>query len=303
VLAGAMNLHRLLASEAPDFFVYVSSAASLLGPLGGSAAEAVEGSFLAALAAERQHVGRPAVSLSWPLRFTNSPSEPAASASALEALAVLERVVLTGGAAPAHVASIAVDWPSFFESRPDIARSPLFERVLEARSAARASHHDGPSRDELLTAAPDERRALLEAYLRAELARLLGLPVSSVDTDTPVTAFGLDSLMAIQLKNQIESRLGVALSIVTMLGGMSIAQIAAKTQEELTVADHPPLNGSATKNGTGHGHHERNGEAARPGRKALDQMVAELDGLSESELDALIDELSDDECPDDDDVP
>ena len=47
-----------------------------------------------------------------------------------------------------------------------------------------------------------------------------------------MTSFGLDSLMAIQLKNRIETSLGVALSIVDMLAGLSLGGLAEKVCEE-----------------------------------------------------------------------
>jgi hypothetical protein len=76
---------------------------------------------------------------------------------------------------------------------------------------------EAPDRAALLAASPSERRAMVEAYLRQELARLLGAPVSADDMEMPVQALGLDSLMAIQVRNRVETGLGVALSLVDFL--------------------------------------------------------------------------------------
>jgi SAM-dependent methyltransferase/acyl carrier protein len=141
----------------------------------------------------------------------------------------------------------------------------------------------------------ERRRPLIESYLQAALGRLLGLPVSVVALDRPVTSFGLDSLMAIQLKNRIESALGVSLSIVTMLEGLSVAQIARRIHddlfhEEMSVVTPPPVyrNGKAHANGA----ELANGGSVRPARRGLDRMLDDLDDLSESELDTLIDDLT-----------
>ena len=54
---------------------------------------------------------------------------------------------------------------------------------------------------------PDRRRALL-AYLQGLLTQTLRL-AAPPDVDTGVSELGMDSLMALQLKSLLESRLGV----------------------------------------------------------------------------------------------
>ncbi len=68
-----------------------------------------------------------------------------------------------------------------------------------------------------------------------------------------MVSFGLDSLMAIQLKNRVEALAGVSISIVKLLEGLTVAQLAAEIDEALSGDDDRP----ELKNGFGQsGHHE-----------------------------------------------
>jgi hypothetical protein len=174
------------------------------------------------------------------------------------------------------------------------ASSPLLRRLLDEAPALGTGPAPGVWRP---AGTHEERLAALEEYLRNEFARLLGLPVSAVTLDRPVTSFGLDSLMAIQLKNRVETDLGVTLSIVTMLEGLSLTGIAGRILEELDRDAEEAVEHSRHRNGfhasvpgelhssTGSNGHS-NGAllAARP-------TIDDFDDLTESELDQMIDDL------------
>ncbi|MFP5263070.1 MAG: amino acid adenylation domain-containing protein [Blastocatellia bacterium] len=75
--------------------------------------------------------------------------------------------------------------------------------------------------------------ARLSSYLKAQLSDLLKIDLSQIDSQTPLTAFGIDSLMAIDLKHRIESNLGVVSPIGDFLQGLNINQIARHMVEQL----------------------------------------------------------------------
>jgi acyl transferase domain-containing protein/acyl-CoA synthetase (AMP-forming)/AMP-acid ligase II/SAM-dependent methyltransferase/acyl carrier protein len=127
-----------------------------------------------------------------------------------------------------------------------------------------------PDRAALLAATPFERRGLVDRYLRQELARLLGNPLSDDDMDMPVQSLGLDSLMAIQVRNRVEAGLGVALSLVDFLKGLRVRQLVDNIVKQLP--EKPP-------------------EAARAVAKrdaAVSVAASEVRSLSETELDSLL---------------
>jgi amino acid adenylation domain-containing protein len=91
-------------------------------------------------------------------------------------------------------------------------------------------------RDDLLAVAAEARPALLEAYLRAQIARLFHLALERVDSQQPLGALGLDSLMAIELQHAIETDLGLVLPMVRFLEDHSIAQLASDILTQVSLS-------------------------------------------------------------------
>ena len=68
---------------------------------------------------------------------------------------------------------------------------------------------------------------MLIHYLVGALAPILGVEAATLNAVRPVTDFGLDSLMALEFKNRIETDLTVTIPTVKLLQGPSIEKIAA----------------------------------------------------------------------------
>ncbi|HEY0993168.1 MAG TPA: amino acid adenylation domain-containing protein [Kofleriaceae bacterium] len=239
-LQGGYALHRVLAREPLEFFVLYSSMASILSsPLLGAYAAA--NAFLDTLAAHRRALGQPAISIGWgyweqigmgarfqTARGRDGTAEGMGSFSPAEGLAALERVI---AANPVHIGVMPIDWQRWRLAHGDAARLPVLADVCsgpaQPTAARRASKIDVAA---LLAQSPEEQTAALTAYLRRELARVLRLPEARIDIAQPLNRLGLDSLMAVELKNGIEADLGVMVPVVRFLQGPSIAQLA----EQLT---------------------------------------------------------------------
>ncbi|MES1244348.1 MAG: non-ribosomal peptide synthase/polyketide synthase [Acidobacteriota bacterium] len=88
-----------------------------------------------------------------------------------------------------------------------------------------------PTREALLALPPDERAALLETFLRERAAEALGVPVAAVDPERPLTALGLDSLSAVELKGGVESALGVEVPLAGLLEGEDVRALAGRLLE------------------------------------------------------------------------
>ncbi|MFL6236994.1 MAG: amino acid adenylation domain-containing protein, partial [Thermoanaerobaculia bacterium] len=106
---------------------------------------------------------------------------------------------------------------------------------------------EGPLREALLAAPAGERMALAERWLARLFARLARVDSRKIDPERPLTGFGLDSLVAVELKNAVEDEVGAALPIAGLLEGMSLREAAlrivdpavAGTPEELEVVPGP----------------------------------------------------------------
>jgi acyl carrier protein len=103
------------------------------------------------------------------------------------------------------------------------------EVIGEWREGTRVT--DAPAvltRDVLLASAPARRQALLEFHFQARLARALGLTPEQIDLRQSPAALGLESLTAAELKNAIESDLGVALPVTSFFQVPTLAELAAR---------------------------------------------------------------------------
>ena len=98
------------------------------------------------------------------------------------------------------------------------------------------------------------RRPWLESWLAAELATLFRQPVAALGPTRPLTALGLDSILAIELQHAIETRLGAAIGLADILEGPTIGQLAeriaaqelpegATRNDEAVLAPAPPRAG------------------------------------------------------------
>src|SRR5581483_4833332 len=108
-------------------------------------------------------------------------------------------------------------------------------------------------------AAAGDRQELLDGLLRGRLARVLGTTPDRLDGDRPLLQLGLDSLMAVELRNWIEGELQVNLPIVELMRSPSVAQLAAVLAEQFAAENQgqaaaPHSNGTPHEppNGTGH---------------------------------------------------
>ena len=88
----------------------------------------------------------------------------------------------------------------------------------------------------LLNAPVPERLTLLTQYLQRTAERALQLSSYPVELDQPLSSLGLDSLTGFDLKNQLESRFGVQISISDLFAGATLSQLATQISQQLTSA-------------------------------------------------------------------
>jgi acyl transferase domain-containing protein/acyl carrier protein len=231
---GAWELHRLLADEPLDCFVLCSSTSALLRSplLGGYAAG---NAFLDALAHQRRAAGLPALSVNWGTwgevgmaveagrGASGSMLTGVATISTARGLAALRELLETQAT---QAAVMPIDWDAFVAAYPAFAADVFLESQvagIRVRGAA--------TRERALTPAsldgldPEARARTVQTYLHAEAARVLGFVPARLDPTAPLSSFGFDSLMAVQLKNRIEADLGLVVPMIQFLQGPSVEQL------------------------------------------------------------------------------
>jgi len=296
---GSWLLHTLLKDGPLDFFVSFSSGASLFGSA-GQGNYAAAGAFLDALAQYQRAKGQSGLSINW-----GAVSETGFGATAeglkvhqyweahgiqritpKQVLAALEQFI------PQNVAQIGVmklDWQLLQQFYPQLAQLPWATYLVQERgAAAKAADADSQERNAfvqtLLAAKQEERQQQLEVYLSERVAKVLRLPVSKIDVLQPLTALGLDSLMAIELKNQLEFELAIRISIVMFLQGPSIAQFATQLLDQLAAAIPMP----AVSTNTPSQEQQEDGHMKNISQQEAAQLLDKLDLLSDNEVDALL---------------
>jgi NAD(P)-dependent dehydrogenase (short-subunit alcohol dehydrogenase family)/acyl carrier protein len=234
-MIGGWLLHRLLEAAPLDFFVMFSSAGSLLGQP-GQGNYAAANAFLDALAHYRRARGQPALTVNWGawggLGFAETPGGKRLAArlqflginsiASAQALEVLERLLRQRAT---QVAALPVDWKRYLQFYP-AGNEPrlLSELATEEAGKSPQASHPREKRSALLAAEPAQLSALLQSYLAELVARVLGLSASKMDLQQPLSNLGLDSLMAVELRNRIAVDLAINVPMATFLMGPALSR-------------------------------------------------------------------------------
>ncbi len=241
---GAWNLHKHTLNLSLDFFILFSSVAALFGPP-AQANHAAANAFLDALAHYRLAAGMPGLSINWGIwdEVGAAAKRKAGERMAIQGigtikpqqgLQVLEQLFQNPSA---QVGVMPINWQQWRQSQSKVVNPPLLAQLIQEEAEFQLQDEQqgkvSLTKDALLAAEPQEKRQLLEFYLHEQVARILRMPVSKLDVQQPLTNLGLDSLMAIELKNQVENNLEVLIPVTTLLEGPSIAQLAEELFQQV----------------------------------------------------------------------
>jgi acyl transferase domain-containing protein/D-arabinose 1-dehydrogenase-like Zn-dependent alcohol dehydrogenase/acyl carrier protein len=246
----ATLLHELSKPLELSAFVLFSSISGLIGNA-GQASYAAANAYLDALAAARRASGLPGLSLAW---------GPWAGAGMAGELTDLDRARLRRqGMVPIEPeeglalfdAALAIEEfsglvPTRFDAA-ELGRQDTVKPILRALvrktvgRAAAANEAVGLAAVIRSTPAPERERALV-AIVRTEASTILGL--GDVSISRPLQELGLDSLMAVEMRNRLQKRSGLRLPATLLFDYPTVEALAGLLLRELVsrtdVAAPPP---------------------------------------------------------------
>jgi acyl transferase domain-containing protein/acyl carrier protein len=242
---GSWNLHQLTRNMPLDFCVYYSSEASILGAV-GQANYAAANAFLDGLAPYRRAQGLPGLTINWapwstiglasrgeaPERYRKMGIQCIDPRDGMQAL---ERIL---AADVVQAAVLAIDWNDVAALRSrGTSRRRLYEELVESKEADATPKPTllvSSLRQQLLEASPAARQPMLLEAFQKHALHILGFePGRIIDPKQPLRELGLDSVMAIELRNAISKLTGIAVPATALFNYPTLLEMASYIAELL----------------------------------------------------------------------
>lgn len=241
---GAWYLHEGSRDLPLDFFVLFSSLASLIGSPGQGNYSAAN-AFLDGLADYRRSIGLPGLSICWGPWAEIGMAADAHNQTRLEDLGMgmlapekgFDLLEELAAGKQGTIGAIAMNWPLWSKAFPIAAEGPYVSDLIPNQGEAA----DG-GRGQLTAAvlgrmdAAQQHAELVEAIHRA-VCQALALDAEQLPSDVSLSAVGLDSIVALELKNRIESAVDVVVQTPSLLKGPSVEDLAGQFREQLMGQD------------------------------------------------------------------
>lgn len=256
-VSGAWNFHNaLLASSTElDFFIALSSAAGAVGNR-GQAAYAAANTFLNAFCQHRNHLGLPASSIDLTavsdvgyLAENSSRAAEVAENLGSETIAEVEVLALIAAAITGRMQTTCnnhtITGLKISPQTQDLfwVDDARFAHLKSAAAALSASSSDASSANISLSSALKQATSHEKALdlvvdgLITKVSAVLMVPREEMDAARPIVVYGLDSLVAIEIRNWITRELEASLQVLELLTSSSIRALGATILSKSKLVD------------------------------------------------------------------
>ncbi len=248
---GCWMLHEATKDMDLDHFVSYSSISAIYGNP-GQVSYVGANSFLDNFSHWRRAQGLPATTVNWGVIgdvgfVARNASESGVVVDLLykqgwktftitQACWILEQMLLNN---PIQRVGTDSDWETIGGFYPHTTKSSRFAHLVSEKdlnAASGAGSGDGALKATLLESKPEEQIELFLGQLKDTFARVLGTSSEKVDTAEPVTKYGLDSLMANQIRNWVQSNVSIDYSMMKIMRGPTMEEMTEQILDELNGA-------------------------------------------------------------------
>ncbi len=221
---GAWHLHRLFEKTPLDFFVLFSSAASLLGNQ-GQGSYAAANAFLDGLAHYRRGRGLVATSINWSLwqqtgmardvenNFVKQGFKPIIPE---QGWAILQRILAND---VTQISMIQCNWSVY------LTQFSQQQQLLNQLITPVAQSVNSDFLVQLQKTVISGQKSLLTDFVYQTAQRLLGMSTTVLDIDKPLMEQGVDSLLAVEMRNRLSKEIAMPLPVGLLFNYPSIVEI------------------------------------------------------------------------------
>ena len=256
---GAWHLSEATADMGLDFFVSTSSISGVWGSFGQTAYSAAN-AFLDGLAWQQRKQGVPGISVNFgPWSAAGMADEDARAELNKRGVQPLSPADALAGLADLMAASTAqgivarIDWASFLPLYQLAGkRAFLAQLEREAPESAAAPTSSGTTQlvDRLTVAPVQQRKKLIVDYLRDNVADVTRLDPAEIRDEAGFFALGMDSLMAVELRQRLEQAVGKELPATLAMDYPRLVDVADYLLDDVLSIAAPVPSAQASANST-----------------------------------------------------
>ncbi|MBL3656243.1 type I polyketide synthase [Fulvivirga sediminis] len=231
-VTGGWNLHLLSQNYDLDIFLLFSSASSMIG-LSGQASYVAANAFLDSLAQYRAMLGQTAIAVNWGVMNDTgmvanaqdmakyAEAEGFIPTSMQEAVNALEHIIFQK---PTNIGIFKIKPEQTAEFFPALGASNYFSNLLKKQE----QNGNGQNLLQTLELLPDKEEKLLalENHLKQLTSQIIKTTADKLSADMRFKSLGIDSIMAVQLRNKLEKDLSLKLSVTNIWEYPTIAEYA-----------------------------------------------------------------------------
>lgn len=293
---GGWNLHHETLDRPLDHFVLFSSLSSIFGHA-GQANYSAANALLDGLTHYRRSLGRPSLVINWGHlgevgylaqrqrlgeRLQRQGVFPFTVQQAVDCLSHAMQLDLT------QLSVLRMDW-SLWRGLGITSRvSPRFAHLLKHQTAPEIDAQGRlASADEIRQASPEQRNQMIGDALRLKAGLLLGIDNATLPRDRPLLELGLDSLMAVEMRNWVESQIEISLPISALMRNATLDNLAESVCEIINAGNELSKQSSAAvapNDESDHGTIPMLGEN-------VDELLRQLPEMADQEVDRLLSQL------------